>query len=249
MSALNCLVCISHVPDTTTKIKYDANGLGLDKTGVTFVINPYDEFGLVRAIELQEAAAGAGKITVLTVGRAEVEPTLRKALAIGANDAVRIDADPLDAFFVASQIAAYAKDKNFDLLFFGKESIDNNSSAVPGMVAELLGLDFVSYATQLKAESGKVTLHREVDGGYEVLESGLPLVVSCQKGMAEWRIPNMRGIMAARSKPLAVVPPASVEPAVSTLKFELPPAKTGCTYVPAESPETLIELLHDKGLI
>jgi electron transfer flavoprotein beta subunit len=249
MSALNCLVCISHVPDTTTKIKYNAEGNGLDKTGVTFVINPYDEFGLVRAVELQEAAGGQGKVTAICIGNAEVEPTLRKALSIGANDAVRIDAEPLDAFYVASQIAAYAKDKNYDIIFFGKESIDNNSSAVPGMVAELLGLSFISYATKLTAENGKAIIHREVDGGYEVLESSFPLAVSCQKGMAEWRIPNMRGIMAARTKPLAVVAPAAVEPAVTTMRFDLPPAKVGCTYVEAAEAEKLVEILHNKGLI
>lgn len=249
MSGLNCLVCISHVPDTTTKIKYDAEGKSLDKTGVTFVINPYDEFGLVRAVELLEAAGGQGKITVLTVGKADVEPTLRKALAIGATDGARIDADPQDAFFVASQIAAFAKDKNFDLLFFGKESIDNNGSAVPGMVAELLGLPFVSFATSLKVENNTATLHREIEGGYEVLEGKFPLVISCQKGMAEWRIPNMRGIMAARTKPLAVVAPAAVDSTVTTMKFELPPAKAGCTYIQPDEAEKLIEVLHNKGLI
>lgn len=249
MSAINCLVCISHVPDTTTKIKFDTEGKNLDKTGVTFVINPYDEFGLVRAVELQEAGGGQGKITAITVGGAEVEPTLRKALAIGATDAVRIDTDAKDAYYVASQIAAYAKDKNFDILFFGKESIDNNGSAVPGMVAEILGLPFVSFATSLKIENDTATLHREVDGGYEVLKGKLPMVISCQKGMAEWRIPNMRGIMAARTKPLAVVAPATCEPSVTTIKFELPVSKAGCTYFQPDDAAMLIHALHSKGLI
>ncbi len=244
---MNSLVCISHVPDTTTKIKYDAAGKALDKTGVSYVINPYDEYGLVRALELKEAS-GQGNITVLCVGNAEVEATLRKALAIGADDAVRIDAEPQDGYSVAHMISQFAKDKNFDLIFMGKESIDHNGSEVPGMVAELMGLPFVSYAIELKAEGGKIQLHREIDGGYEVLEATPPLVVSCQKGMAEWRIPNMRGIMASRTKPLALVP-GNASPYVVTEKLELPEAKTGCVYVKAEEAEKLVDMLHDKGLI
>lgn len=243
------LVCVSHVPDTLTKIKYTADGKGLDKTGVTFIINPYDEFGLVRAIEIKEANNNADQVTVLCVGTADVDATLRKALAIGADDAVRIDADPQDGFSTAKQIAEYARGKGFDAIFFGKESIDHNGSEVPGMVAELLDLPFVSQATKLEIAGGKATLNREVNGGYDVVESALPVVVSCQKGMVEWRIPNMRGIMAARTKPLAVVPATAVTAAVTTVKLELPPEKGGCVYIPADQPEKLAELLHEKGLI
>ncbi|MCB9233154.1 MAG: electron transfer flavoprotein subunit beta/FixA family protein [Bacteroidia bacterium] len=245
---MKSLVCISHVPDTTTKIKYDAAGKGLDKTGVTFVINPYDEFGLVRAIEIKEKT-GSGDVTVLCVGGPEVEPTLRKALAIGADNAARVDMDPTDSRSVAEQIAAYAKGKGFDLIFAGKESIDSNGSAVPGMVAELLDLPFISLATSLEFEGDKAKVSREIDGGYEKLESSLPLVLSCQKGMAEWRIPNMRGIMMARTKPLEVVAGHPMDAYVLTKKLELPSAKAGCIYVEPENAAQLVDMLHDKGLI
>ena len=245
---MKSLVCISHVPDTTTRIKYDAAGKGLDKTGVSFVINPYDEFGLVRALEIKEAT-NTGNVTVLSVGNAEIEPTIRKALAIGADDAARIDAEAVDSHFVAYQIATYAKDKGFDIIFMGKESIDNNGSEVPGMVAEVLGWPFISYATHLEVANGVAIVHREIDGGYEVIEAKLPIVLSCQKGMAEWRIPNMRGIMAARTKPLAVVAAAPMDAYVSSVKLEVPPAKAGCTMITPENAAQLADLLHDKGLI
>lgn len=245
---MKSLVCISHVPDTTTKIQFTPDGKALDKNGVTFIINPFDEFGLVRAIEFKEQS-GQGNVTVLCVGGADVEPTLRKALAIGADDAVRIDAEPLDGIYVAQQIANYAKGKGFDFIFFGKESIDSNGAEVPGMVAEFMDLPFVSHATHLSVEGGKGKLHREIDGGYEVIESSLPVVVSSQKGLAEWRIPNMRGIMGARTKPLAVVAAVAAEAGISTVKLELPASKGGCVYIPAEDPGKLVELLVDKGLI
>ncbi len=247
---MKSLVCISHVPDTTTKIQYTADGKALDKNGVTFVINPYDEFGLVRAIEFKEQS-GQGNVTVLCVGGPDVEPTIRKALAIGADDAVRIDngSSELDGLYVATQIANYAKDKGFDFIFFGKESIDSNGSEVPGMVAELLNLPFVSQATKLSVTGTTARLHREIDGGYEVIESSIPAVVSCQKGMAEWRIPNMRGIMMSKTKQLAVSPAIASDVAVSTEKLQLPPSKGGCTYIDAEDAGKLVEILVDKGLI
>lgn len=245
---MKTLICISHVPDTTTKIQYSADGSELDKTGVTFVINPYDEFGLVRAIEFKEQT-GQGSVTVLCVGGAEVEPTLRKALAIGADDAVRIDAQPADAFFVAKQIAGYAADKGFDIIFAGKESIDHNGSQVPGMVAELMGLPFVSLGIKVDANGDKLSVQREIDGGYEVMEVPKPAVISTQKGVAEWRIPNMRGIMAARRKPLNVVPAVDASPKVKTVKLELPPPKAGCQYFEPENAGDLVHLLHDKGII
>ncbi len=245
---MKSLVCISHVPDTTTKIKYTDDGKALDKTGVTFIIGPYDEYGLVRGIEFKEQS-GQGNVTVLCVGGPEVEPTLRKALAIGADDAVRVDADPLDGMFVAKQIADFARDKGFDFVFFGKESIDHNGSEVPGMVAEYLGLPFVSQAIHLEMEGDTALLHREVDGGYEVIHSSTPAVVSCQKGISEWRIPNMRGIMMAKKKPMAVNAASEGSAAVSTEKLELPPPKAGCVYIEPEEAEKLVELLADKGLL
>jgi electron transfer flavoprotein beta subunit len=247
---MKSLVCISHVPDTTTKIQYTADGKALDKNGVTFIINPYDELGLVRAIEFKEQS-GQGNVTVLCVGNAEVEPTLRKALAIGADDAVRIDTGTaeIDGLFVAQQITAYAKDKGFDFVFFGKESIESNGSEVPGMVAELLDLPFISQAIKLVVEAGSAKLQRELDGGYESIVSSIPAVVSCQKGIAEWRIPNMRGIMMAKSKQLAVVAAIAAEVAVSTEKLQLPTVKSGCTYIDADNAGKLVEILVDKGLI
>ena len=245
---MKTLICISHVPDTTTKIQYTADGSDLDKTGVTFVINPFDEYGLVRAIEFTENGI-PGTITALCVGGPEVEPTLRKALAIGADDAVRIDAQPQDAFYVAKQIAEYAKDKGFDIIYAGKESIDYNGSQVPGMVAEMLGLPFVSQAIKVDDAGDSVAVQREIDGGYEVMTASKPVVISTQKGVAEWRIPNMRGIMAARRKPLKVEAPVEAQAKVKTTKLELPPAKGGCQYIDPENAGELITILHDKGII
>lgn len=245
---MKSLVCIAHVPDTTTKIKYTPDGKALDASGVTFVINPYDEYGLVRAIEFKEQS-GQGEITALCVGGAEVEPTLRKALAIGADNAVRIDAAEKDRMYIAKQIAAFAEGKGFDFIFFGKESIATNSSEVPGMVAEYLNLPFVSQAIHLEVDGDTAKLHREISGGYEEIESSMPLVVSCQKGIAEWRIPNMRGIMMAKRKPLSSEAAVDAPVAVSTEKLELPPPRSGVKLIDPENPEELIEILADKGLI
>lgn len=245
---MDILILISHVPDTTTRIKFDAAGKGLDKTGVTFVINPYDEFSLSRALELKEAGQ-AGKVTALCVGTAETEPTIRKALAVGADDAVRIDADAQDAFQVATFIADYCKGKSYGLIMAGKESIDNNGAEVPGMVAELLGLPFVSFATALELQGDKVVVKREIDGGMEVLQSSLPLVLSAQKGLAEWRIPNMRGIMAARTKPLEVVAPTAVAPHTEVVRYELPPAKAETRYFQPGEETALVAKLVEIGAI
>jgi electron transfer flavoprotein beta subunit len=246
---MKILVCISHVPDTTTKIQFEEDGSGLNRTGVTFVINPYCEYGLSRAIGFREEGKQVS-ITALCVGGPEVEPTLRKALAIGADDAVRIDAQPEDSTFVAKQIAEYAREKEFGLIFTGKESIDFNGSMVPGMIAEYLDLPFVSFASKMELTGeDQAELNREVDGGYEVVTTSLPAVVSCQKGIAEWRIPNMRGIMAARKKPLAVVSPVEVEATIDTVGFSYPPAKGNCQYFEPEDAGKLVHTLVDKGLI
>ncbi len=246
---MKILVCISHVPDTTTKIQFDEGGGALNKTGVTFVINPYDEFGLSRAIGFKEEGKSVS-ITALCVGGPEVQPTLRKALAIGADDAVRINCQPSDSAFVAHQIAKYAEGKEFHIIFTGKESIDYNGAMVPGMVAEHLSMPFVSFATKMDLiDEEHAVLHREMDGGDEVVESPLPMVVSCQKGISEWRIPNMRGIMAARKKPLSVVSPQEVDEYISTAKFEYPPAKGACTYFQAEETDKLVDALIQEGLI
>jgi len=251
---MKILCCISHVPDTTTRIRFSADGHGLDKTGVSFIVNPYDDFALARAMEIKEKTPGVA-VTVLCVGKNgtlstdNVDATLRKALALGLDEAVRIDADPTDAFFVAKQIATYAQGKGFDLLLFGKESIDYNGSQVPGMVAAFLNLPFVSYATSIELSNGKAHLTREVDGGKEVIESEWPLVLSAQKGLAEWRIPNVRGIMQAKTKPLHVVAPTADSSRVRTLRHDLPPEKGPFKKIDPNNVEELVQELANKGLI
>ncbi|MCB9448440.1 MAG: electron transfer flavoprotein subunit beta/FixA family protein [Flavobacteriales bacterium] len=245
---MNILVSISKAPDTTTKIQFVDQNTRLDGTNVQYIVNPYDEwFALVRALELTEAAGG--QVTLIHVGKAENEPVIRKALAIGAHEAVRIDADDSDALYVAQQIAAYAKDKSFDLLMFGKETIDYNGSMVGGMVASLLDLPYVALASKLDVNGSTATLERDIQGGVEVLEAQTPMVVSCAKGMAEARIPNMRGIMAARTKPLNVVAPVDATPATRVKSFSMPGAKSACKMVPADNPGELINLLHNEAKV
>lgn len=243
---MKILVCISKVPDTTAKIAFTDNSTKFDTNGVQFIINPYDEwYALVRALELKEA--GGGSVTTITVGGADQDPIIRKALAIGADNAVRIDAEPNDAFFVAKQIAEYAKDKGFDMVLCGKETIDHNGSQLGGMIAALLDLPYIPVASKLDMNGSTATIERDVLGGVEVVEVNGPFVLSGAKGMAEQRIPNMRGIMAARTKPLEVVPAAAAEELTSVSAFELPPAKSECRYVDAENPAELIDLLHNEA--
>ena len=242
---MKILVCISKVPDTTSKIKFVDNNTKFDENGVQYVVNPYDEwYALVRALELVEASGGT--VTTITVGNSTDDPTIRKALAIGANDAVRIDADPTDSFFVAKQISEYAKNENFDIVMTGKETIDYNGAQIGGMLAELLNMPFVSLASKLNVNGAQATLERDVQGGIEVIEVDFPFVLSASKGMAEQRIPNMRGIMAARTKPLNVLPPTDHEKLTSVVKFELPNPKTGCKYLDPGSMDELVELLHNE---
>ena len=243
------LVLISQVPDTTARIAFTNNDTQYDGNGVTWIVNPYDEwYALVRALELKEAA-GSGTVTTITVGGADNEATIRKALAIGADEAVRIDAQPADAYGVAAQIAAWAKDKGFDLVLAGKETIDHNGSQVGAMVAELLEMPYVPLASKLDLAGNTATIERDVPGGIEVLEVNTPFVLSAAKGMAEQRIPNMRGIMAARTKPLTVVPPVAVETLSTNVKFELPPAKKAVRMIPADQAGQLIELLHTEAKV
>ncbi|HTL83293.1 MAG TPA: electron transfer flavoprotein subunit beta/FixA family protein [Bacteroidia bacterium] len=246
---MKILVCISNVPDTTTKIAFTPDGKALNKTGVQFIINPYDEwYALVRALELKEAS-GAGAVTLIHVGPAENDAIIRKGLAIGADDAVRIDADPADAYFVAEQVAAYAKDKAYDLILTGKETIETNSSLVGGMLAEMLNLPFVSLASKLDVAGNVATVENDVDGGTAVLEVQLPAVISCQKGMAEARIPNMRGIMAARTKPLAVV--AVTNPSILTSVESFTPAegRKAVKMIDPNNMDELVSLLHNEAKV
>jgi electron transfer flavoprotein beta subunit len=244
---MKILVCISKTPDTTAKIAFADNNTKFASDGVQWIINPYDEwYALVRAIELKEADAST-IIHLVTVGAADAEPIIRKALALGGDEAIRINADSHDSFYIASQIAQVAKEGGYDLVFTGKETIDYNGSSIGGMVAELLDMPYVSLATQFTLEGGTATINREIEGGEETCSVALPLVVSCQKGMAEQRIPNMKGIMGARSKPLKVVEPAAVDALTSVVSFELPPAKAGVKLVSADNPAELVRLLHEEA--
>lgn len=243
---MKILVCLSNVPDTTTKISF-ADNKELNKTGVQFIINPYDEIALTRALEIKEA--GGGTVTVINVGGTTTEPNIRKALAIGADDAIRINAEPTDAFFVAEQIVEVAKKNNYDIILTGRESIDFNSGQVPTMIAELLNYPSVTVATKLDIAGNEATIEREIDGGKEVLSCSLPVVLSAQKGMAEPRIPNMRGIMTAKTKPLTVVEPSGANVLTASVKFELPPAKQACKMIPADHVDQLVDLLHTEARV
>ena len=246
---MKILVLLSQVPDTTSRIAFTNDNTQYDANGVTFILNPYDEwYALVRALELKEAA-GSGSVTTITVGGPETDSNIRKGLAIGADDAVRVDAQPTDAMQVAQQIAAYAADKGFDLILAGKETIDHNGGQVGAMVAELLDMPYVYLASKLDVSGTTATVERDVPSGVEVLEVALPVVIGASKGMAEQRIPNMRGIMAARSKPLNVVAAAAITDVATTVKFELPPAKGAVKMIPAEDAGLLIELLHTEAKV
>ena len=245
---MKILVCIAKVPDTTTKIAFTDNNTKFNADKVQFIMNPYDEwYALVRACELKETQGGT--VTAIHVGGTDAEPIIRRALAIGADDAVRIDAEPTDGFFVASQIAEYAKDKGFDFILTGKETIDYNAGEVGGMVAGLLDWPFVSLATSLNIEGNMATLEREISGGKETVKVNTPFVASASKGMAEARIPNIRGITAARTKPLQVLPAANIDKLTSIKHYELPPEKKGVKLVPADQPEQLVELLHNEAKV
>ncbi|MBK8847060.1 MAG: electron transfer flavoprotein subunit beta/FixA family protein [Bacteroidetes bacterium] len=244
---MKILVCISNVPDTTSKINFTDDSKGLVTAGLQFIINPYDEIALTRALELTEASGGS--VTVINVGDATTEPTIRKALAIGATDAVRINCAPRDAFDVASQVANYANDKGFDLILCGRESIDYNGAQVPAMIAELLDLPNVSIAKSLVVEGAKVILEREIEGGKEVVEVPMPMIASASEGMAEPRIPNMRGIMSARTKPLAVIEPVSFDVLTQVVSFDKPKPRSSVNLVNADETDKLIDLLHNEAKV
>lgn len=246
---MKLLVCISKTPDTTTRISFTDNNTKFNTDRVQFIVNPYDEwYALVRAIELKEKG-GAQQVTIINVGDAGSDAIIRKALAIGGDDAVRVDADAGDAFFVADQIAQYAKSENYDIIFFGKETIDYNGSQVGGMVAGLLEIPFISLASKLELSGNVATVERDISGGKEIIEVQAPFVVSCSKGMAEQRIPNMRGIMASRTKPIKVLPPFPSEKLTSVKVYEVPTEKAGSKMIPADHPEELVRLLHEEAKV
>jgi electron transfer flavoprotein beta subunit len=246
---MKILVCICPVPDTTTKIAFGDNNTHFSTQGVTFIINPYDEwYALVRALELKESGA-ASAVHLITVGKADAEPVIRKALALGGDEAIRIDTDSNDTYLIAAQIAGYAQNGGYDLVLCGKESIDYNNGSVGAMVAELLDMNYLGFAAKIDVAGNTVTVNREIEGGEETDSCGLPVVISCQKGVAEARIPNMRGIMAARTKPLKVVPPAAIDPLTAIVSYELPPAKSGVKMVSAENMDELVHLLHTEAKV
>lgn len=242
---MKILVCISHVPDTTSKIFFTNNNTTLDTNGVQFIIGPYDDYALARAVELKESSGAA--VTVLNVGGPETEPTLRKALAIGADDAIRVNANPTDSLFVAQQIAEHAK--GFDLILMGRESIDFNGGVVHAMVGELLGIPSLSPVMKLDVAGTKVTMTREIEGGKEQVEASLPLVAGCQEPIAEWKIPNMRGIMSARTKPLKVVEPVGAESGLVNKQFELPAPKGAVKMISADNVSELITRLKTEAKV
>lgn len=245
---MKILVCISKTPDTTTKISFTENNTKFNNDKVQFIINPYDEwYALVRAIELKEKSAAT--VTVINVGSADNDAIIRKALAIGGDDAVRIDAEPDDAFFVADQIAQFARNEQYDIILLGKETIDYNGSQVGGMIAGLLDLPFISLASRLDLEGNVATVERDISGGKEVVNVQTPFVVSASKGMAEARIPNMRGIMAARTKPIKVLTAFPSEKLTSVKKYDVPKEKSGPRMISAENPEELVSLLHNEARV
>lgn len=244
---MDILVCISNVPDTTTKITFTDNNTQFNTNGVQFILNPYDEIALARAIELTDG--GNGAVTVINVGDATTEPTIRKALAIGATDAVRINAKPHDAWFVAYQIAQYVKSKPFDLILTGRESIDYNGSKVAGILGELLDLPSVSIIKKLDVDGNNATVEREIEGGKEVLTIPFPFVAGTTEGVAEPKIPNMRGIMSARTKPLTVIEPVEVKTNSEIISYETPAPRGQVTLVGADDPAKLVELLHTEARV
>lgn len=248
---MKILVCISNVPDTTTKIRFAEGSSAIDTTGIQWVINPWDELSLTRALELRDNAAdGVKSVTVVHVGSAASEPTIRKALAIGADDAVRVNAESSDAYFVASQIAEVVKKEQFDLVMCGIESSDFNGSLVGGMVAEFLGIPSVSAVSGITIENGLPVMTREIDGGKELVTVPLPAVAIVQKGIAkEPRIAAMRGIMMARTKPIRVYEPLQADVLSKVLVFEKPVPRAACRYVDAENPAQLISLLQNEAKV
>ncbi len=248
---MKILVCISNVPDTTTKIKFAEGNASIDTTGIQWVINPWDELSLTRALELKDdASSGVKSVTVAHVGPATSEPTIRKALAIGADDAIRVNAESSDAWFVATQIAEVVKKEQFDIVMCGIESSDYNGSVVGGMVSEFLGMPSVSAVSGMKIENGQPVLTREIDGGKEVVTVPVPFVAIVQKGIAkEPRIAAMRGIMMARTKPVKLMEPVSADPLTQIIVFEKPSPRAACKYVDADNPAQLIDLLQNEAKV
>lgn len=248
---MKILVCMSNVPDTTTKIRFGSDNKSIDTAGIQWIINPWDELALTRALEMKEASSGnITEVVVLNVGNKDTEPTIRKALAIGADRGIRINAEPIDSFYVAAQIAEVIKKESFDIILCGIESSDYNGAATGSMIAEFLDYPSVSSVSGINIENGETIINREIDGGTEILSSKLPFVAIVQKGIAiEPRIPSMRGIMQARTKPLAISEPYDIAPLTQIQQFELPGAKPPCKMIDPENAKELISLLHNEAKV
>ncbi|MGK0365804.1 MAG: electron transfer flavoprotein beta subunit [Saprospiraceae bacterium] len=245
---MKILVCVSKTPETTSKIAFTAGGAEFDTNGVNYIMNPYDEwYALVRALELKEA--NGGSVTILNVGPSANDSVIRKGLAIGADNAVRIDSEPKSALFVAKEIANHAKSEGYDIVMFGKETIDYNGSEVGAMTSELLDLPYISYATKLDMEGNTATVERDIEGGTEVANVDVPFAISASKGLAAQRIPNMRGIMMAKRKPLTVVPAVGSADMATTVHFDLPPAKSGVKLLDPTDMDELVRLLHEEAKV
>lgn len=245
---MKLLVCVSKTPDTTTKISFTADGKEFDTSGVQYIMNPYDEwYALVRALELKEAQGGS--VTLINVGPAANDAIIRKGLAIGADNAVRINAEPTSSLFVAKQIAEYAKNEQFDVIFLGKETIDYNGSEVGAMVAEFLDLPFIAYASHMEMNGNTATVSRDIEGGTEEVVLETPFVLSAAKGLAEQRIANMKGIMMAKSKPLNIVEPVAFEDVAVAVQYQLPKPKSEVKLIEPDNMEELVRLLHEEAKV
>jgi electron transfer flavoprotein beta subunit len=244
---MKLLVCISSVPDTTAKINFSPDNKEFVSAGVTFILNPYDEIALSKAVDL--AAQNNGTVTVINVGDASTEPIIRKALAIGANDAVRINSQPRDSFFVASQIADYVSKNRFDIILCGRESSDYNGSSMPVMLSEMLEIPCILFAKSLTLNGNAALLDCEIEGGKEIISTPFPFVAGASEGMAEWKIPNMRGIMSARTKPLNVVEPIVIDQKVKLVSYDKPMPRSAVKMIPADEAGKLFDLLREEKKI
>lgn len=244
---MKILVCISVVPDTTTKISFTDNNTRFNTQGVQYIINPYDELALTKALDIAEPAGGS--VTIVHVGKADSEPAIRKGLSMGATDAIRVDAEASDSQFVAEQIASVFKAGSYDMVLTGRESIDYNGGAVCSLLGELLGLPSINVITRLELNGNSAIVEHDIDGGREVLSCNLPFVASAQKDLCEPRIPNMRGIMAARTKPLNVVAASSSSASVAYSSFELPKPKEGVKLIAPEQAAELVSLLRNEAKV
>jgi len=246
---MKALICIGHVPDTTSKVKFTDGDTKFDTTDIQYIVGPYEELALTRLLDLKDAGTEM-HITAVNVGAVETEATLRKALAMGADEAVRVNADPTDAAFVAKQIAEVYINGDFDVIVTGKESIDYNGGQVEGMIGAFLDIPSVSGASLFELDGDKIKMEQEIDGGKQILEASLPLVVSAGKGFAkEPRIPNMRGIMMARRKKLEVVEPIEQSNMTEVIKHYLPEAKPECKIIASDNVDELVRLLHEEAKV